>query len=534
MGAFCNCSGRMTTLGGISLGGPVVPTEAQGGGKTEEAGTHLSGAVLGHTGTAGIQATAPTSNSSLNIKKKAKKARKKKGNSGAKKPVPVKEESPSDYHSSEDEVEENEVDEGRGGYRKGGYHPVKEGEWYKHRYQIKKKLGWGHFSTVWLAQDSKTGGFVALKIVKSAPHYTGAALDEVELLNWAAKHDPQGEKYVVRLLDHFMHTGPHGRHVVMVFEVLGKNILDLIEKHYCGLPLEVVKSMAYQILVALRFLHAECNIIHTDLKPENILLVEPPGLVERNWAREELQEQQSVEVDVEENPPVTMVKIADLGNACWVDKHFTDDIQTRQYRSPEAIIGFPYGPEADIWSFACIVFELATGDLLFKPKNGSNHGKSDDHLALMLELLGRKTMPKRMVQLGKRSKEFFNMKGELRLIKKLKFWLLEDLLIEKYKFSAEDAAGLSEFLLPMLQIDPGFRCSAEEALKHRWLADVDKSVPIPLDTPPSSEEEDDDDDEQDWSSKTSDVAPAEDEKDVDEDSHDDLIDTPEASVPGGE
>ena len=27
--------------------------------------------------------------------------------------------------------------------------------------------------------------------------------------------------------------------------------------------------------------------------------------------------------------------IVDFGNACWVDRHFTDDIQTRQYRSPE-------------------------------------------------------------------------------------------------------------------------------------------------------------------------------------------------------
>jgi len=26
------------------------------------------------------------------------------------------------------------------------------------------------------------------------------------------------------------------------------------------------------------------------------------------------------------------VQIADFGNACWVDKHFTDDIQTTQYR----------------------------------------------------------------------------------------------------------------------------------------------------------------------------------------------------------
>jgi serine/threonine protein kinase len=49
------------------------------------------------------------------------------------------------------------------------------------------------------------------------------------------------------------------------------------------------------------------------------------------------------------------IKIADLGNACWVDHHFTEDIQTRQYRSPEVIIGAKWGPEADIWSFACMV-----------------------------------------------------------------------------------------------------------------------------------------------------------------------------------
>lgn len=29
------------------------------------------------------------------------------------------------------------------------------------------------------------------------------------------------------------------------------------------------------------------------------------------------------------------IKIADLGNACWVDNHFSPDIQTRQYRSLE-------------------------------------------------------------------------------------------------------------------------------------------------------------------------------------------------------
>lgn len=278
--------------------------------------------------------------------------------------------SPGEYHTSDDEVYSNEQDEGQGGYRKGGYHPVSIGEWYgKKRYQVVKKLGWGHFSTVWLAKDDKEGGFVALKVVKSAAHYTEAALDEVKLLQCVASNDPDGKSFVVRLLDDFTHAGPNGNHVVMVFEVLGRNILDLIEKHYYGLPLEVVKSITKQVLIALDFMHTECSIIHTDLKPENILLVEPlPSICKGSAGMEEEEEEADTEMGQEE---VSTVKVADLGNACWVHKHFTDDIQTRQYRAPEVIIGHKYNTSADIWSMACIVFELATGDLLFKPKKGT-------------------------------------------------------------------------------------------------------------------------------------------------------------------
>ena len=49
------------------------------------------------------------------------------------------------------------------------------------------------------------------------------------------------------------------------------------------------------------------------------------------------------------------VKIADLGNACWVDHHFTEDIQTRQYRCLEVLIGAGYDTPADMWSLACMV-----------------------------------------------------------------------------------------------------------------------------------------------------------------------------------
>lgn len=43
------------------------------------------------------------------------------------------------------------------------------------------------------------------------------------------------------------------------------------------------------------------------------------------------------------------------GSPCPQHKHFTEDIQTRQYRAVEVLIGAEYGPPADIWSTACMV-----------------------------------------------------------------------------------------------------------------------------------------------------------------------------------
>jgi hypothetical protein len=73
--------------------------------------------------------------------------------------------------------------EGTEGYRKGGYHPVCVGEVYNGRYTVARKLGWGHFSTVWLCDDATTGAKVAMKVQKSAEHYTEAAYDEIDILD---------------------------------------------------------------------------------------------------------------------------------------------------------------------------------------------------------------------------------------------------------------------------------------------------------------------------------------------------------------
>lgn len=59
--------------------------------------------------------------------------------------------------------EENEMseysseDEGTEDYRRGGYHAVRIGDTFKNgRYLVLSKLGWGHFSTVWLASDTQS------------------------------------------------------------------------------------------------------------------------------------------------------------------------------------------------------------------------------------------------------------------------------------------------------------------------------------------------------------------------------------------
>lgn len=161
-------------------------------------------------------------------------------------------------------------------YCKGGYHPVHVGETFKDgRYIVVRKLGWGHFSTVWLSRDIETGRHVALKVVRSAAHYTETAVDEIKLLQKIVQANPNhpGKKHVVSLLDSFNHKGPNGEHVCMVFEVLGENLLGLIKRwNHRGIPMPLVKQITKQVLLGLDYLHRECGIIHTDLKPENVLI----------------------------------------------------------------------------------------------------------------------------------------------------------------------------------------------------------------------------------------------------------------------
>ncbi|KAJ6699260.1 SERINE KINASE-LIKE PROTEIN [Salix purpurea] len=357
--------------------------------------------------------------------------------------------------SSSDSGDYTSEDEGTEDYRRGGYHAVRIGDSFKNGlYVVQSKLGWGHFSTVWLAWDTQISRYVALKVQKSAQHYTEAAMDEITILQQIADGDPDDKKCVVKLLDHFKHSGPNGQHVCMVFEYLGDNLLTLIKySDYRGLPIHKVKEICFNVLVGLDYLHRQLSIIHTDLKPENILLlsmIDPSkdprksgirrkrfeerlsellrGCVEKEAdadpetsAAEELSANAKLNEGSTKEQPTSSenanrlsdvdrtkgtglgnqgakrgsrstrqklsasadlkCKLVDFGNACWTYKQFTNDIQTRQYRCPEVILGSKYSTSADMWSFACICFELATGDVLFDPHSGDNFDRDEEYFA---------------------------------------------------------------------------------------------------------------------------------------------------------
>ncbi|CAF3512692.1 unnamed protein product [Adineta steineri] len=552
------------------------------------------------------------------------------------------EEEAHDIRGSDDDEQEDPKD-----YCKGGYHPITIGSVFNQRYHVIRKLGWGHFSTVWLCWDRKSARFVAMKVVKSAKHYTETALDEIKLLTHVRESDPSDPYRLkcVQLLDDFKVAGVNGTHVCMVFEVLGHNLLKLIiRSNYRGIPIPNVKTITKQVLQGLDYLHRKCQIIHTDIKPENVLMcvdeehvralayqaaewhkpgIKPVGSAvatahivnkldpktltknkKKKLKKKEKQKQKMLELTQqqiqdaekqkqsllglpnqinfnkmvltdqitelkpdtsenisaekkinghqnsskekksdesdEENPAIRpgnghdkeqktnstngnteqelnekaalvattaisgdsdkqtasneadtisrprpmaertpnpvievvsddimQVKIADLGNACWTYQHFTEDIQTRQYRSLEVILGAGYDTSADIWSVACMAFELATGDYLFEPHSGEDYSRDEDHIAHIIELLG--PIPIEIAHSGRYSREFFNKRGQLRNIKQLKPWDLFHVLTEKYKWPPYEAIEFTHFLEPMLHYDVNLRATAAECLMNPWI-----------------------------------------------------------------
>jgi serine/threonine-protein kinase SRPK3 len=71
-------------------------------------------------------------------------------------------------------------------YRAGGFHPVHLGDTFADgRYHILHKLGYGGFSTVWLARDKARNQLVSLKILMAEASDSCQDADVLQALNYS-------------------------------------------------------------------------------------------------------------------------------------------------------------------------------------------------------------------------------------------------------------------------------------------------------------------------------------------------------------
>jgi serine/threonine-protein kinase SRPK3 len=158
-------------------------------------------------------------------------------------------------------------------YRSSGFHPVRLDDTFKDgRYQVRHKLGWGGFSTVWLARDHvyvqtsailshppdnrklRLKKWVSLKItVADAPRPSR----ELQILQHLRQK--RAARRIVQLLDHFIHQGPNGCHQCLVFELLGPSIDHVVADYDMGgdrLEAPTILKITRQLMQAIAAMHA--------------------------------------------------------------------------------------------------------------------------------------------------------------------------------------------------------------------------------------------------------------------------------------
>ncbi|CAM0944896.1 unnamed protein product [Alopecurus aequalis] len=246
------------------------------------------------------------------------------------------------------------------------------------RYIVQEMLGQGTFGQVAKCWDAETNSYVAVKVIKNQPAFYQQAIMEVSLLSMLNdRFDPDDQHHIVRMLDFF----PWKNHLCIAFEMLGHNLYELLKKNSLrGLQLKYVRTFSRQILDALVVMKG-AGIIHCDLKPENILIT--PNV-----------------------KSAAGVKVIDFGSACMEGKTIYSYIQSRYYRSPEVLLGYPYTTAIDMWSFGCIVAELYVGLPLFP-------GASEyDVLSRMIEIIGGQP-PDDLLREAKNTRKFFKHVGSI-------------------------------------------------------------------------------------------------------------------------
>jgi CRP-like cAMP-binding protein len=208
-----------------------------------------------------------------------------------------------------------------------------------HGYQILRCVGRGGMAVVYEATELATAERVALKMMSHRLVYQPGSFSRFE--REARIVEPLEHDNIARLKGHF----PAFRTEFLVMEFCeGLTLGDVLSRHG-AFPEDQARRVLGQLAGALRFVH-ERGVVHRDLKPGNVMLT-----------------------------PKGQVKLMDFGLA-KEDRAITDDTDTQSdtiigtplYMSPGQMTGEESGPTIDVYSFACIAYELVAGKPLFEAR----------------------------------------------------------------------------------------------------------------------------------------------------------------------
>jgi serine/threonine protein kinase len=205
-------------------------------------------------------------------------------------------------------------------------------------YQITAKLGEGGMGEVYRATDTKLGREVALKIL---PAHFAQDADRMARFEREAK--------VLASLNH--------PNIAQIYGVEDRAlVMELVdgESPKGPLPFDEAWHIASQIASALEYAH-EKGIVHRDLKPANVK-VTPDGVVKLlDFGLAKAFTGQAASANPENSPTLTL-GAAQIGVI----------LGTAAYMSPEQARGKNVDKRADIWAFGVVLYELLTGEGLFK------------------------------------------------------------------------------------------------------------------------------------------------------------------------
>ncbi|KAK4451219.1 kinase-like domain-containing protein [Podospora aff. communis PSN243] len=258
-------------------------------------------------------------------------------------------------------------------YEPGGFHPVHLGDVFDDgRYKVVHKLGFGGFSTVWLARDTTGDRWVAVKIIvaRESPTY--------EARSTIASHPSIAGSRLFSVADkQFWINRPNGRHLCLVMPVLGPSLAKLSKGIYSRIKAGFAKGVSLQAAQALAHLHAN-GLCHGDFTVHNIALhladefesysesrlIELFGLPQtapvRTYSGKPPRPHapDCIVVPLDFCSSNTTVLSRDI---CVID--FDQSFTARD--PPSDRLGIPANSASDIWALVCAIFRIRSGDDLF-------------------------------------------------------------------------------------------------------------------------------------------------------------------------